>query len=507
MSSMISYSIALSYLKRGWSVIPVNLVLDNSGKVQKKPMIAWREYQERLPTDEELHQWFDDGRVNAIGVVTGKISHIVVVDIDQSEILFTSPLMSKTISGGTHAFFRWTEELRNDAGIADKPVDFRGDGGFAVLPPSSLGSQGYSWIKEVDNMFLEPIPQELKQQLKIRKGIIKKQEQAVQDGLPIANEGNRNQTAARVAGILCQGISQKLLPLIGFKTLQEWNQTHCNPPLFEAELQRTWNSIYRAELRNHPANEDNFIQILSGDEVFSEYDKLQKLYGEGVSTGFNVLDEYFTFLPEQLYLFSAPTHQGKTTLALNIAGRVATFGENVLFCSLEQGVFIEPRVESILSGPFPSSLSLLVTSKMLMIDDLTLAISRLKSLPRLVVVDHIHFLKKKGKGATEDIDEIITNLQNMAKQLRVPVVIIAHTRKLNADRSPTLDDLRDSSSLSQVPSVVVLLHRSKNTDDQVVREKSYLSSYGSLIVAKNRIQGKTGMLPFLLKKSGEFSFS
>ena len=52
---MITYKLAKEYLDNGWSIFPVNLSLDPEGKVQKKPAIAWREYQERLPTDEELH--------------------------------------------------------------------------------------------------------------------------------------------------------------------------------------------------------------------------------------------------------------------------------------------------------------------------------------------------------------------------------------------------------------------------------------------------------------------
>ena len=507
---MITYAIAKEYLDNGWSVIPVNLYLDNNGKAQKKPIVAWREYQERLPTEAELHQWFDNGSVNAIGLVTGKISRVVVVDVDMAEVLFISPIMVKTISGGTHAYFRWTEEIRNDAGIDDRPIDFRGDGGFVVLPPSQLGDQKYSWISKTETMFLDPVPDELKKLLKIRKSSKEvKVEGVTAQGLPIANEGERNKTAAQVAGMLCSGISKKLLPHIGLQIFESWNKTNCKPPLPDSEIQRTWQSIYNTEIRNHPQEEkEESYSIYTGEKVIQEYNALLTNYGVGLTTGFTALDAYFNFVPEQLYLLSAPTHQGKTTFALNLAARIATYGDDVLFCSLEQGIFIAPRVTSIIDGPFPDSLSILTSTKMLTIEDLTKAILAIPKKPRLIFVDHLHFIQKEGRGATEDIDAMILKLQNMAKVLHLPIFVIAHVRKLNADRAPELDDLRDSSSLSQVPSVVMLLYRRKNHDIKSMQEnQSYLKSNGVLLIAKNRLQGKTGVVSFVLKNTGEFVFT
>jgi len=67
---MTMLEIARKYVARGWSVIPLE------GKI---PSIVWKEYQARYPTDEELQRWFSDGKKN-IGIVTGKISGLSVVD-------------------------------------------------------------------------------------------------------------------------------------------------------------------------------------------------------------------------------------------------------------------------------------------------------------------------------------------------------------------------------------------------------------------------------------------
>lgn len=506
---MITFEIAKKYVDRHWSVFPIILSLDDKGKVQKKPAIAWREYQERLPTDEELHRWFDKPQYNGIGVATGELSGIVVVDEDRAiGNEFYSSMQVKTISGGKHYYFKWTEELRNDSAINDKPLDFRGDGGFVVLPPSTLGSQTYSWLKDIEPMYLSPVPEKLKALLKIRKQqpinkpFFRGKNLGV-DGLPVANEGNRNMTATRVAGIICSQLGRKLLSIYGFRLFKDWNRTHCSPPLDDQELSTTWQSIFNAELRK-PTKETDYI-VVSGSEAMEQYKRLQQNYGLGVETGFDLLDEYFKFLPEQLYLLSAPTHHGKTTLALNIAARIASVGHRVFFGSLEQGVFIAPRVETILGGAFPETLSLLETAQTVSVEKLITIIEEMVERPQLVCIDHLHFLKKSGKGATEDIDEMIIALQNMAKKLHVPILVIAHVRKLNGERPPELDDLRDSSSLSQVPSVVMLMYRKKNEQSNMV--KSYLSNAGVLFIAKNRIQGRTGVLRFSIENSGEFRFA
>lgn len=248
--------------------------------------------------------------------------------------------------------------------------------------------------------------------------------------------------------------------------------------------------------------EDETFRILKGAQAKKKFSDLKDQYGTGLSTGFDSLDYFFTFLPEQLYLISAATHVGKTMFALNMCGRIASQGKNVLYASLEQGVFIVPLVEKILAANYPETLWVLDSDQMLGVKTIIKAVMELETKPDLLCIDHVHFLKKKGNGATEDMDETILEVQNMAKTLQIPVIVIAHVRKLNSSRAPDLDDLRDSSSLNQVPGVVLLLHRAKETEG----ETSYLSNDGSLFVAKNRIQGRTGLLNYKLQPSGDMKF-
>lgn len=139
------------YLELGLSIIPISLT-------EKKPAISWKEYQSRQPTEEEVDSWFNDGvpceggttKVFGLGIVTGAISNLVVVDCDNQEALeyavndgeIFSNVTVKT-TRGNHFYFRHPGfPVPNKVGSVstDWPnlngLDLRGDGGYVVAPPS-----------------------------------------------------------------------------------------------------------------------------------------------------------------------------------------------------------------------------------------------------------------------------------------------------------------------------------------------------------------------------------
>ena len=142
---------ALEYLDEGFSVIPI---LPET----KRPAIRWKEYQTRLPTPEEVTEWFSTWPEANIAIVTGELSGVCIVDCDNDEALnsaiacgMRSPISVST-KRGCHLWFahpkdgtrRGPRAGGNSTGV-DWPrtngLDFRGDGSYALLPPSN----GYSW--------------------------------------------------------------------------------------------------------------------------------------------------------------------------------------------------------------------------------------------------------------------------------------------------------------------------------------------------------------------------
>src|SRR3990167_10256546 len=96
---------ALEYLKRGASVIPVG-----NGETKKLPMISsWKQYQSRLPTIEEVTQWWTQWPEANIAVVTGKVSGTTVVDVEAEGTIegFPETETVRTGGGGWHLYYQY----------------------------------------------------------------------------------------------------------------------------------------------------------------------------------------------------------------------------------------------------------------------------------------------------------------------------------------------------------------------------------------------------------------
>jgi len=152
---------ARSYVKRGWSVIPIQ------PKSKTPALPSWKEFQDRLPTDAELVQWFEGPNANRnIAVVTGKVSSIVVLDFDGPEGMKTlqdlkvrSTVMSST-GKGKHLVFQRPEEGRGNSVRTLPGMDIRGDGGYVLVAPSIHPSgRRYAWV--LDSTVLPKLPEAL----------------------------------------------------------------------------------------------------------------------------------------------------------------------------------------------------------------------------------------------------------------------------------------------------------------------------------------------------------
>ncbi len=153
---------ALHYLAMGLSVIPI--------KPDKTPYIQWKNFQKRLPTEDEVKAWWQKWPGAMIGIVTGKVSGVCVIDIDSEEgqaqvdELIPENLVfpvSKTPRGGKHYYFKMPDEpIGNNAG-AIPGADFRGERGYIIAPPSMNGDgQGYIWLDgcSIDEVELSSLP-------------------------------------------------------------------------------------------------------------------------------------------------------------------------------------------------------------------------------------------------------------------------------------------------------------------------------------------------------------
>jgi Fe2+ or Zn2+ uptake regulation protein len=153
---------ALRYCDLGFSVIPII-----PGK--KKPMIKWEPYQTQRADRNQIESWWQQWPNANVGIVTGEVSDLFVVDIDtdegQSNLLeygfesIVNPTV-KTPRGGQHIYFKYPKghDITIGAGVI-KGTDFRGNRGYVLAPPSVNGNgQPYAWEVNLENGFGADLP-------------------------------------------------------------------------------------------------------------------------------------------------------------------------------------------------------------------------------------------------------------------------------------------------------------------------------------------------------------
>ncbi len=267
------------------------------------------------------------------------------------------------------------------------------------------------------------------------------------------------------------------------------------------------------------------------------FEKLQAiLKGEiepGLPTGFTDIDQMTAGLkPGDMFVLAARPSIGKTSLALNILSNIALRGVDrgepatpVAFFSLEMTEMqITTRLlcsESQISerafhdGSFNNSdmpkltraVATLKKAKIFIDPTPSLKILELRSKARrlkqqhdiqLIIIDYLQLMKAPGTNSRqEEVAEISSGVKAIAKELHVPVLILA---QLNRDTEkagaagpvkPKLSSLRESGAIEQDADVVAFLHRDRDAQKNITAETLKAGIPSEIIVEKNR-NGETG---------------
>jgi hypothetical protein len=254
-----THAAAISYAARGWSVIP----MQTRGK---RPLVTWLEFQQRLAEPDEIDAWYRRWPDANVGIVTGRISGLVVVDVDvahggaqslarlESE-LGPLPFTAESVTGGGGRHFYFAHPggiVPNRAGVAPG-IDVRGDGGCVVAPPSVHASgRRYAWVSggAPDEAALAAMPAWVHVHAPREAHPLTHWRQLVRDGI---DEGQRNTTLASLTGhLLWHGVD----PQVALELLLAWNRLRCRPPLPDEEVARVVNSIAQRHQQETQAGAD-----------------------------------------------------------------------------------------------------------------------------------------------------------------------------------------------------------------------------------------------------------
>ena len=151
---MTLFEFAQAYQERqGWCCIPCE-------PRSKKALIAWKPYQERLPDEQELHDFFSGYADRNLAIVTGEVSsRLLVLDFDNLSLFdewffkrFRKASLSVTTGKGVHIYFKLADgeaaPVNGKFQIKGQNAgDIRYNGGYVLAPPSIHPSGArYQWL-------------------------------------------------------------------------------------------------------------------------------------------------------------------------------------------------------------------------------------------------------------------------------------------------------------------------------------------------------------------------
>ena len=279
-------------------------------------------------------------------------------------------------------------------------------------------------------------------------------------------------------------------------------------------LEKTEKNIFEITDRDSHADYYSFENIVTQfgknlDTMISS-DRIKGSYA-GIPTKYPVLDQMLAGLHGgDLIILAARPSMGKTALALNFINNIA-IEEHIptAFFSLEMSaldittriVCMRTKVDSskirqnMLDPTDISKISIGISVSMkaplfisdasvLNLFDLRVQARRLVKTHgvKVIFVDYLGLVSSDGhhNSIYERVTEVSRALKAIARELKIPFVVLAQLNRDSEDREPSLAHLRDSGAIEQDADVVLLLHRPKRD-----------SHDAKVIIAKQR-NGPTG---------------
>lgn len=100
---------------------------------------------------------------------------------------------------------------------------------------------------------------------------------------------------------------------------------------------------------------------------------------------------------------------------------------------------------------------------------------------RLIVVDHLNLLRRPRKNDNAELGEIAIALKNLAKELRVPVMVLVQLNRGAGKERPELSAFRNSGEIEEALDTAVMVFR-----DEYFNPNGPLKGYAEFIVRKQR---------------------
>ena len=234
-------------------------------------------------------------------------------------------------------------------------------------------------------------------------------------------------------------------------------------------------------------------RIISSQELVQELSQVEPQ--KAFKIGFYNLDKMLNGIKEgDLIILSGLTGSGKTELSVSIAKKFIEQNINCLFFSYE--ISSQELLERF-GVPIPVFyLPRIVKSKATSWIEEKIIEARKNFNAKIIFIDHLHYLiddfTTRSKNTADMLGQICRDFKRIAREQRIIIVLLAHTRKFSTTR-PYLQDIKDSSGIIQEADVVMIIHRigkrRKRITENEDTEEFEVSNKAILYIDKVRRRG------------------
>jgi putative DNA primase/helicase len=483
---------AAGYALQGLSVFPCE---------KKIPLTGSGGFKKATCDAGQIAKWWTENPSAQIGLPTGEVNHLFVVDVDGPEgeraadkLNLPSTFTVRTRPGRFQFWYRQPDGTRSKctASVIAPQLDTRGDGGYIVAPPSIHHETGkpYQILK---NLPWAPAPLDL---LEPRKPATSPQTVVTSGRIP---QGQRHQTLLSVAGALR---ARKLSPEMILAQLQIVNERQCVPPLDNSELIKLAHYVGSKAAGfpgQRPQESSAEVELESFRDVKAE--AVRWLWKRRIPIG-------------KLTLFVGDPGEGKSLVTDDIAARKST-GRNfpdgapcdvgdVIFLSAEDDAAdtIRPRLDA--AGADVSRIHRVKAVRVTLSDggtgesafnlerDLEKLGDALKknTSAQLLVIDPISaYMGRVDTHKDAEIRRVLMPLAEMAARLNIAIIAIMHLKKSDASAL-----LRVSGSIGFVAAARVVWGFGEDPDT---------SGNHVMVAVKNNLAPLGDGLAYRIEASGE----
>ncbi len=292
--------------------------------------------------------------------------------------------------------------------------------------------------------------------------------------------------------------------------------------IIDSELKDASVSSSGAELRH--------IQNVEGDWL-DRLDERMKKGGaiSGLCTGIDALDERINGIgDESLVVVAGAPSMGKTLFCQTLAANIGVNQKkNVMFFSMEMseielferfvsgvgnipaGNLRSARLDAQAFGRTEVALTSLRESGIYITDQPKQSVGQVRAKVRrhkaknpdlsAIFIDYLG-LMKLGKADRHDIaiGNITRDLKELAKEVKVPIILCAQANRYKAPMRPNMSNLKDSSCIEADADLIMFVHR-----QEVLEPETLLKGVTELIIAKDRHSDGNGTV-YLEKINGAF---